>query len=135
MTTHNNRMDATPPRLRDVIAQLSPRVTFLWGGALGIVASSIVIGALFIFGIFAVNSAGLVSLDSEKVALRIQLELEDAGTTATVACPESIVAPVGFLFVCMAQTPAGYVSQAEVAITNMLGDISWNLRTELPLDE
>ena len=135
MTTHNNRMDATPPRLRDVIAQLSPRVTFLWGGALGIVASSIVVGALFVFGIFAVNSAGLVSLDSQKVALRIQLELEDAGITATVACPESIVAPVGFLFVCMVQTPAGYVSQAEVAISNVLGDVNWNLRTELPLDE
>jgi hypothetical protein len=27
------------------------------------------------------------------------------------------------------------VSQAEVAIVNVLGDVNWNLRTELPTSE
>lgn len=135
MTTHNNRMDATPPRLRDVIAQLSPRVTFLWGGAVGVIASSMIVGALFVFGIFSVNSAGLVSLDSEKVALRIQLELEEAGYNTVVTCPDPISAPVGFMFQCVAEDPRGYVAKVEVHITNVLGDINWNLRTELPPNE
>jgi hypothetical protein len=99
---------------------------------MGAIASAIAVVALLAFGIFTINTAGLVSLDSNKVELRIQSELEEVGITTTVGCPESIVAPVGFLFVCSVQTPEGAVSMAEVAIANVLGDIIWNLRTELP---
>jgi hypothetical protein len=99
-----------------------------------VVAAGLVV-AMFVLGIFTFNSSGLVSLDSEKVALRIQLELEEEGIEATVGCPEQIVAPIGFTFVCMAQTPEGYVTQAEVAIVNVLGDFNWSLRTELPTSE
>jgi hypothetical protein len=102
---------------------------------MGTVLSVVAVGALFVMGVFSLNTSGLVSLDSDKVALRIQLELEESGIMATVGCPEQVVAPVGFLFVCMVQTPEGYVSQAEVAIVNVLGDINWNLRTELPTSE
>jgi len=122
------------PRLRDVITNLRPQVTFLWGGVAGVVVAAIAVGALFFTGVFTVNTAGLVSLDSQKVELRIQLELEDSSITTEVACPETIVAPIGFSFVCMVQTPEGYVSQADVTITNVIGDINWNLRTELPQD-
>jgi hypothetical protein len=122
------------PRLRDVITNLRPQVTFLWGVVAGVVAAVIAVGALFFTGVFTVNTAGLVSLDSQKVALRIQVELEESGTTTEVACPETIVAPIGFAFVCMVQTPGGAVSQAEVTITNVLGDINWYLRSELPQD-
>jgi hypothetical protein len=121
--------------MRDVIASLRPQVTFWWGSLIGTILAAVAVVAMFILGIFTLNTSGLVSLDSDKVAMRIQLELEEAGIVATVACPEQVVAPVGFLFVCMVQTPEGYVSQAEVAIVNVLGDINWNLRTELPTSE
>ena len=123
------------PRMRDVIAALRPQVTFWWGSFMGAIVAAGLVVAMFVLGIFTFNTSGLVSLDSEKVALRIQLELEEAGIVATVACPEQLLAPVGFQFVCMAQTTEGYVSQAEVAIVNVLGDINWNLRTELPTSE
>jgi hypothetical protein len=123
---------AAQPRLRDVIASLTPQVTFWWGSGLGVIASAIAAAALLASGILTINSAGLVSLDSNKVELQIQSKLEEVGITTTVGCPESIVAPAGFLFVCSVQTPEGAVSMAEVAIVNVLGDISWNLRTELP---
>lgn len=102
---------------------------------MGFLVAIVAVFAMFLLGIFTFNTSGLVSLDSDKVALRIQFELEEAGIVASVACPDQVVAPVGFLFVCMAQTPEGYVSQAEVAIVNVLGDINWNLRTELPASE
>lgn len=126
---------ASQPRMRDVISSLRPQVTFWWGSLMGFLVAIVAVFAMFLLGIFTFNTSGLVSLDSDKVALRIQFELEEAGIVASVACPDQVVAPVGFLFVCMAQTPEGYVSQAEVAIVNVLGDINWNLRTELPASE
>jgi hypothetical protein len=39
------------------------------------------------------------------------------------------------MFQCVAQDTSGNVAKVEVAITNVLGDINWNLRTELPSGE
>jgi len=126
---------APQPRMRDVIASLRPQVTFWWGSFTGAVVAFVLVVTMFILGIFTLNTSGLVSLNSEQVALRIQLELEESGIVSTVACPEQLLAPVGFQFVCMVETPEGYVSQAEVAIVNVLGDVNWKLRTELPTSE
>ena len=123
------------PRMRDVIASLRPQVTFWWGNLMGMIVAVVLVFVMFVLGIFTLNTAGLVSLDAEKVALRIQLGLEEQGIIATVACPEKLLAPVGFQFVCMVQTPEGNVSQASVSIVNPLGDINWGLRTELPTSE
>jgi len=131
----DERRKAAPPRLRDVIANLSPKVTFVWGAVVGIVVSTTAVVALLVLGVLSANTNGLVTLDSEKVALRIQLELEDAGYSTVVKCPDPIAAPVGFMFQCVAEDPRGYVAKVEVAITNVLGDINWNLRTELPPNE
>ena len=131
----DERRKAAPPRLRDVIANLSPKVTFVWGAVVGIVVSTTAVVALLVLGVLSANTNGLVTLDSEKVALRIQLELEDAGYSTTVTCPDPIAAPVGFMFQCVVEDPRGYVAKAEVHITNVLGDINWNLRTELPPNE
>jgi hypothetical protein len=125
---------AAQPRFRDVVATLRPQVTFWWGSGLGVIASAIAVAALLAFGIFTINTAGLVSLDSDKVALRIQTELEDAGINTVVDCPDELVAPVGFLFVCMAQTPDGAVAQVETTIVNVLGDVIWDLRSDLPVN-
>jgi hypothetical protein len=67
------------PRMRDVIAALRPQVTFWWGSFMGAIVAAGLVVAMFVLGIFTFNTSGLVSLDSEKVALRIQLELEEAG--------------------------------------------------------
>ena len=126
---------APQPRMRDVIASLRPQVTFWWGSFMGVVVAAALAFTMFILGIFTFNNSGLVTLNSEQVALRIQVALEEEGIEATVGCPDPIVAPIGFSFVCMAQTPKGYVTQADVAIVNVLGDINWSLRTELPTSE
>ena len=123
------------PRLRDVITNLRPQVTFLWGIVAGIFVSTSAVVALLVVGVLSANTNGLVALDSEKVALRIQLELEDAGYSTIVDCPNPIAAPVGFMFQCVAEDPRGNVAKVEVIISNVLGDINWNLRTELPPNE
>jgi hypothetical protein len=123
------------PRFRDVIATLRPQVMFWWGTGVGVLVSGIGVIVLFLLGVLTTNTSGLVSLDSEKVALRIQLELEEAGYSTTVQCPNPIAAPIGFMFQCVAQDLNGNVAKVEVAITNVLGDINWNLRTELPSGE
>jgi hypothetical protein len=130
----DSKDSAAQPRFRDVVATLRPQVTFWWGSGLGVIASAIAVTALLAFGIFTINTAGLVSLDSDKVALRIQTELEDAGIKTAVDCPDELVAPVGFLFVCMAQTPDGAVAQVEATIVNVLGDVIWDLRSDLPVN-
>ena len=123
------------PRFRDVIATRRPQVMFWWGTGVGVLVSGIGVIVLFLLGVLTTNTSGLVSLDSEKVALRIQLELEEAGYSTTVQCPNPIAAPIGFMFQCVAQDLNGNVAKVEVAITNVLGDINWNLRTELPSGE
>ena len=102
---------------------------------MGTIVAAVLVVAMFVLGLFTFNTSGLVSLDSAKVELRIQLELEEQGITATVNCPDDILAPKFFMFLCNAQTPDGYVSQAQVTIANVLGDIIWNLKTELPTSE
>ena len=102
---------------------------------MGMIVAAVLVVAMFVLGLFTFNTSGLVTLDSAKVELRIQLELEDKGITATLECPEQIVAPTGFMFLCLAQTPEGYVSHTQVTIANVLGDLIWNLKTELPNSE
>ena len=131
-TMAESKGSATQPRLRDVIASLRPQVMFWWGAVAAFFVSGVIAAVLAASGIFSVNSSGLVSLDSEKVALEIQLSLEESGVTSTVGCPGYIAAPIGFSFVCMVNTPEARVTQAEVTIVNVLGEIIWNLRDELP---
>jgi hypothetical protein len=117
--------------LRDVIASLRPQVTFWWGSGIGIAVSAVAAAVLFAFGVLSVNSAGLVSLDPDRVALEIQFALEEQGVTTTVECPSTIIAPVGFGFQCMVTTPEGAFSQADITIGNVLGEIIWSLRYDL----
>jgi hypothetical protein len=119
------------PRFRDVIASLRPQVTFWWGSGIGVAASAVAAAVLFAFGIFSINSSTLVSLDPEKVALEIQMTLEEQGIENTVTCPPEIVAPVGFGFECMVGTPEGNFSQADVTIGSAFGEIIWSLRYDL----
>jgi hypothetical protein len=122
---------AAQPRFRDVVASLRPQVIFWWGIGLGIAVSAVVAAVLFAAGIFSINSSTLVSLDPEKVALEIQMALEEQGIENTVDCPAQIVAPVGFGFECMVGTPEGKFSQADVTIGSAFGEIIWNLRYDL----
>jgi hypothetical protein len=119
------------PRFRDVIASLRPQVTFWWGSGIGVAVSAVAAAVLFAFGIFSINSSTLVSLDPEKVALEIQMELEEQGVTADVQCPSPIVAPVGFAFSCTVGTPEGLYSPADITIVSVLGEIYWSLRYDL----
>jgi hypothetical protein len=120
---------AAQPRLRDVIASLRPQVTFWWGSGIGIAASGVAVAVLFAFGIFSINSSSLVSLDPKKVALEIQMGLEEQGVTTTVECPGTIVAPVGFSFTCMVGLPTGFTI-ADVIIGNAFGEVIVNLRNK-----
>ena len=102
---------------------------------MGTIVAAVLVVAMFVLGLFTFNTSGLVSLNSDNVELRIQVELEEQGIAAIVECPEQIIAPMGFMFLCIAQTPEGYVSHTQVTIANVLGDILWNLKTELPTSE
>ena len=120
------------PTLADVIRHWSRRSWAICGLVMGLVLALVVVLALLGTGVLAFNRDGLVSLDSKLASKRIATELQDQKISAVVECPETIVAPVGFSFICMVNTPEGNVARVQVTIKNIIGDIFWNLTTDLP---
>lgn len=120
------------PTLADVARHWSKRTWGIFGLVSGFLASLVTVLILMATGFLTLNTSGVVSLNPELVAKRIQVELEDELIQSTVACPDPIVAPVGFWFECMINTPEGNVSRAQVTISSIVGDVSWFLQTDLP---
>lgn len=120
------------PTLGDVIRHMSKRAWGVSGLVLGIVAVLVVGGSLILAGVLSFNRDGLVSLDPESVAAQLVSELDQQGITATVECPATVVAPVGFSFICMAQGEEASVAQVSVTIADAVGNIGWTLISDLP---
>jgi len=120
------------PTLGDVIRHMSKRAWGLSGLVLGIVAVLVAVGSLILAGVLSFNRDGLVSLDPESVAAQLVSELDKQAVTATVECPATLVAPVGFSFICMAQGEQASVAQINVTIVDSLGELGWHLISDLP---
>ena len=120
------------PTFRDAFRHMSRRAWATTGLVGGLVISLVALCVGVAMGILSFNQAGLVSLDSKMVAKRVMAELEEQSVIATVECPSTISAPVGFMFFCMAQTPEANVARVQVTIVNVIGDISWWLVSDLP---
>jgi hypothetical protein len=124
----------TIPTFREAFRHMSRRSWGITGLVSGLMLSFVVLSVMLVTGFLSFNQAGLVSLDSKMVAQRVMVELEQQSVIATVECPSVISAPVGFMFFCMAQTPEANVARVQVTIVNVIGDISWWLTSDLPVN-
>lgn len=111
---------------------MSRRASAITGGLVGLMLGGILLLVALMTGLLTPNVGGLVSLSPDMVAKRIAFELQDQKISATVDCPKTITAPIGFSFVCMVNTPEGNVARAQVTIVNVIGDINWWLTSDLP---